>query len=104
MTAALSRPAVERQGRTGGAHFGRMVDTCSREGGIGRAGVMTRDAAEHSDVLVITVWRETDVRHPLRARVTYGLATDDAPATFVTADPGEVIETVRRWLTEISAR
>ena len=65
---------------------------------------MTRDAAEHSDVLVITVWRETDVRHPLRARVTYGLATDDAPATFVTADPGEVIETVRRWLTEISAR
>jgi hypothetical protein len=65
---------------------------------------MTGDAAEHSDVLVITVWHETDVRHPLRARVTYGPATDHAPTTFVTADTGEVIETVRRWLTEISAR
>ena len=65
---------------------------------------MTDGAAEHSDVLVITVWRETDVRHPLRVRVTYGLATDHAPTTFVTADADEVIETIRRWLTEISTR
>lgn len=64
---------------------------------------MTGDAAEHSDVLVITVWRETDVRHPLRAG-TYGLATDHAPTTFVTTDTGELIRTVHRWLTEISAR
>jgi len=69
-----------------------MVGTCSRGQGIGRAGVMTDDAAEHSDVLVITVWRETDVRHPLRVRVTYGLATDRAPTTFATANSGEVIE------------
>jgi hypothetical protein len=38
------------------------------------------------------------------AWVAYSLATDHAPTTFVTADAGEMMETVRRWLTEISAR
>jgi hypothetical protein len=60
-----------------------MVGTCGRGEGIGRAGVMTGDAAEHSDVLVITVWRETDVRHPFRAG---DLRCRDRPCTttFVT--------------------
>lgn len=60
-------------------------------------------AAERFDVLVIRVWRETDAQHPFRARVTYGLATDDAPTTVVTTDPDEVVNTVQRWLTEMSA-
>jgi hypothetical protein len=59
-------------------------------------------SVEESRVLVITVWRERDAEHPLRARLTYGRASDDAPTTVVTSDPGEVLETVRRWLVDVS--
>jgi hypothetical protein len=61
-------------------------------------------ATERFDVLVIKVWREADAQHPFRARVTYGHATDDSPSTVVTVDPDEVVNTVQRWLTEMSAR
>jgi hypothetical protein len=61
-------------------------------------------ATERFDVLVIKVWREADAQHPFRARVTYGRATDDSPSTVVTVDPDEVVNTVQRWLTEMSAR
>jgi hypothetical protein len=59
--------------------------------------------AEHFDVLVIKVWRETDAQHPFRARVTYGREIDDAPSTVVTTDPDEVVNTVQRWLAAMSA-
>jgi hypothetical protein len=60
-------------------------------------------ATERVGVLVIRAWRETGGEQPFRARVTYGLVADDAPATVVMADPDEVVDTVRRWLTEVSA-
>jgi hypothetical protein len=73
-------------------------------GGIGRTDEMSNDGAgEGVGVLVIHTWRESDAEHPFRARVTYGRAADDAPATVVTTDPDEVVNTVRRWLTEVSA-
>ena len=59
-------------------------------------------ATEHSDVLVIKVWREPDSEHPIRARLTYGPVTDEAPTTVVTTDPGEVLDTMRHWLTDVS--
>jgi hypothetical protein len=59
-------------------------------------------SAGQSRVLVITVWREGDAEHPLRARLTYGRASDDAPNTVVTSDPDEVLETVRQWLVDVS--
>lgn len=66
---------------------------------------MTRDtAAGHSTVLVIKVWRESGTPNPFRARVTYGCASDEAPTTLVTADSDEVVDTVRRWLTDLGRK
>jgi hypothetical protein len=59
-------------------------------------------AAARLGVLVIQAWREADPEHPFRARVTYGRTTDDAPTTIITTDPHEVVNTVQRWLTEVS--
>jgi hypothetical protein len=61
------------------------------------------DAAERLGVLVIQAWRETDAQPPFRARVTYGRTTDDAPTTVVTTNPDEVVDTVQRWLADVSA-
>jgi hypothetical protein len=60
-------------------------------------------AAERLGVLVIQAWRETDAQPPFRARVTYGRTADDAPTTVVTTDLEEVVDTVQRWLAEVSA-
>jgi hypothetical protein len=60
-------------------------------------------AAKRLGVLVIQAWWETNTQPPFRARVTYGGTADDAPTTVVTTDPDEVVDTVQRWLTEVSA-
>jgi hypothetical protein len=60
-------------------------------------------AAVRLGVLVIQAWQEADADVPFRARVTYGRTADDAPTTVVTTDPDEVVDTVQRWLTEVSA-
>lgn len=60
-------------------------------------------ATEGLGVLVIYAWRESDAQHPFRARVTYGSASDEAPDTVFTTDLDDVVNTVRRWLTEVSA-
>jgi hypothetical protein len=59
-------------------------------------------AAARLGVLVIQAWRETDPEHPFRARVTYGRTNDDVPTMIITTDPDEVVNTVQRWLTEVS--
>jgi len=59
-------------------------------------------AAGRLGVLVIQAWRETDAEQPFRARVTYGRTADDTPTTVVTTDLDEVVDTVQRWLAELS--
>lgn len=74
-----------------------------QDGGIGRTDEMSNDgAAERVGVLVIQAWRETHENQPFRARVTFGRTTDDAATTVVTTDPDEVVNTVQRWLREVS--
>ena len=74
-----------------------------QDGGIGGTDEMSNDGAtERVGVLVIQAWLETDARHPFRARVTFGRTTDDASTTVVTTDPDEVVNTVQRWLRELS--
>jgi hypothetical protein len=64
---------------------------------------MSNDGAtERVGVLVIQAWLETHEQRPFRARVTFGRTTDDASTTVVTTDPDEVVNTVQRWLREVS--
>lgn len=60
------------------------------------------DVAERVGVLVIQAWLETHDERPFRARVTFGRTTDEASTTVVTTDPDEVVNTVQRWLREVS--
>jgi hypothetical protein len=48
--------------------------------------------------LVIRTWNESDQTPSFRARVTYSQAPGDEPGTVSTAEPDEVLDVVRQWL------
>jgi hypothetical protein len=49
-------------------------------------------------IMVVRVWNEGGRPDAFRARLTYGTGDDDSRST-VFADPDEVLESVRAWLT-----
>lgn len=48
--------------------------------------------------LVIRTWHEAGHVQGFRARLTYSREPDGEPNTISTADPGEALSIVRRWL------
>jgi hypothetical protein len=59
----------------------------------------TGSATRPSGTLVIRTWNEPDQAPGFRARLTYSQNSEHEPSTAATADPDEVLNIVRQWLT-----
>jgi hypothetical protein len=59
----------------------------------------TGSATRPSGTLVIRTWNEPDQAPGFRARLTYSQNPEHEPSTASTADPDEVLNIVRQWLT-----